>query len=438
MKKVIALAIVLIMVLGLCAACSSGGGSKDKGDKPKELTVWLQQTFSEEFNEGYAALYKEFGEQNGIKMNVEILDAADLRDTKLPAAIESGDIPNITMMEPMSLYPYVKAGKLVETTDVVAELKTNGTEFYESLLAAAKVDGKLYAVPYNAQSWMLWYRKDKLEAAGYDHAPATWEEMLEMAKAITDPADNFYGAGFAAGATASDFNNMSQSMLWSYGGSVMKNNKLNLDSAESRAAIEMELKFFEEGTVAPDMIAGDDMANNTAMLSGTAGFIVNIPTIANALKTDAPEIWEVTGCSPLPAGPNGSYPLAAVGMMSIFDTDEVTNEWAKKALAYAIDESRLGKVLELVAPAYGMVYADTMEKSGYMSDPVVAAHMEAISTGKYYCYPDDSLTLERALLMGSTTYINNIISYVIVEGMSFDDAMARQISICEQALAEAK
>lgn len=431
-KRLVALVLSIIMLL--CVALSSAVAE----EKPETLTVWLQKTFSEDFNNAFAALFTEFGEANGIKVNTEIIDAAALRDTKLPAALEAKDLPNIVYMEPASLVPYAQQGILVPTTSVIDELKANGTEFYPALLDTTFVDGQAFAVPFSAQSWMLWYRKDLLAAAGYDHAPATWEEMLEMSKATTDPAMGIYGAGFAAGATASDFNNMSQSILWSYNGSVMKDGKLNLGSEESREAIKMLLKFFEEDTVAPDMVAGDDMANNTAMLTGTACFIVNIPTIASALKSDAPDIWENTGCSPLPAGPAGSYPLAAVNMMSIMNTTDAANEWAAKALAYACDESRLAPIMEMVAPAYGMVFADTTEKESYMADPIVAAHMEAISTGKYYSYPDTEFSLARAALTASSTYINNVISYVVAEGMSFDDAMAKEIAICEEALAAAK
>ena len=426
---------------GASSQVSSGEAStstETEPEKPEKLTIWIQKTFSDDFNNAYAALFEEFGEQNGIEVDAQVIDAAALRDTKLPAALESGDMPNISYMEPASLVAYAKQGIIVSAEDALAELAANGTEFYDSLLDATKVDGVSYAVPFSAQSWMLWYRTDMLEAAGFDGPPETWEEMLEMAIATTDASQGIYGAGFAAGAGASDFNNMAQSILWSYGGSVMRDGEINLDSPESQEALKLLLSFFQEGAVAPDMIAGDDMANNTAMLSGSACFIVNIPTIAGALQSDAPDIWAVTGCSPLPAGPEGSFPLAAVNMMSILDNGESENYWAAKALAYAVDETRLGTVLELVAPAYGMAYADTLDNAEYMSDPVVAALMTAISTGKYYNYPDPEFTLERSLLTSSSTFINNIISYVMVDGMSFEDALAKEIELCEQALAAAQ
>ena len=453
LRKMIALVMVTIMAAMLFASCKpadetqttpgASGTQEQSNDpnapaKPEKLTIWLQKTFSDEFNNAFAQLFQDFGKENGIAISTEIVDAAALRDTKLPAALEAKNYPNIAYMEPASLMAYAKQGVLCSAEDTIAELEANGTKIMDNILATTYVDGVPYAVPFSAQSWMLWYRKDLLKEAGYDKAPETWDELLEMAKATTDASKGIYGAGFAAGASASDFNNMSQSILWSYGGSVMKDGKLNLDSEESKAALKQLIKFFEEGTVAPDMISGDDMANNTAMLAGTACFVVNIPTLASALQSDAPEIWENVGACPLPAGPEGSFPLAASNSMSILDCGEEANYWASKALAYATDKSRLASVLEMVAPAYGMIYADTLEMEEYMSDPIVKAHMEAIATGKYYNYPDPEFTAERAALTASSTFINNIIAYVVVDGMSFDDALAKEIEQCNQALANIK
>ncbi len=453
-KRLFALIMAVLMTVMVLTACKpadtqpTDSPSADPGTttnepsgepaKPEKLTVWLQKTFSDDFNNAFAQLFQDFGKENGINISTEIVDAAALRDTKLPAALEAKNYPNISYMEPASLMAYAKQGILYSAEDALAEMKENGTEIMDNILETVYVDGKPYAVPFSAQSWMLWYRKDLLKEAGYDKAPETWDELLEMSKAVTDASKGIYGAGFAAGASASDFNNMSQSILWSYGGSVMKDGKLNLDSEGSKAAIKKLIEFFDEGTVAPDMISGDDMANNTAMLAGTACFIVNIPTIASALKNDAPEIWENTGAVPMPAGPEGSFPLACSNSMSILDCGDDSNYWASKALAYATDKSRLAKVLETVAPAYGMVYSDTLEMTDYMSDPIVKAHMEAISTGKYYSYPDAEFTAERAALTASSTYINNVIAYVVVDGMSFDDALAKEIDQCNQALANVK
>ena len=405
-------------------------------EKPEELTVWIQETFNKEFNEQFAGLFDEFGMINDIKISVEVVNAASLRNSKLPSALESGELPNITYMEPASLVTYAEQGIIVPADKMIEDLKEKGTEFYNSHLAATMVEGVPYAVPFSAQSWMLWYRKDLLEEAGYDHAPETWEEMLEMAKAVTDAEKGIYGAGFSAGESSSDFDNMAQVALWSYGGSVMKDGEINLDSPESREALKMLLEFFESGTVNPNMIYGNDKDNNEALISGEACFIVNIPTIVSELKQRAPQIWENIGCAPLPAGPEGSFSLATVNMLSVLDNGNNENYWASKALSYVCNKKKLAPILELVAPDYGMVYKDTMDNEKYMSDPIVAAHMQAIASGKYYNYPDEEFTKERSLLIKNSVYINNIVNYVVVEKMPFEEALATEIEICKKTLKE--
>ena len=102
-----------------------------------------------------------------------------------------------------------------------------------------------------------------------------------------------------------------------------------------------------------------------------------------------------------------------------------------------MDKSRLAPILQQIAPAYGMTYADTMEMADYMADPVVQAHMEAITTGQFYNYPDAEFTLERSLLTPRSVFVNNIIAYVVVDGMSFADALQKELELCPQALAAA-
>ena len=107
-----------------------------------------------------------------------------------------------------------------------------------------------------------------------------------------------------------------------------------------------------------------------------------------------------------------------------------------KALSYVCDKKKLAPILELVAPDYGMVYKDTMDNEKYMSDPIVAAHMQAIASGKYYNYPDEEFTKERSLLIKNSVYINNIVNYVVVEKMPFEEALATEIEICKKTLKE--
>ena len=99
LRKMIALVMVTIMAAMLFASCKpadetqttpgASGTQEQSNDpnapaKPEKLTIWLQKTFSDEFNNAFAQLFQDFGKENGIAISTEIVDAAALRDTKSP------------------------------------------------------------------------------------------------------------------------------------------------------------------------------------------------------------------------------------------------------------------------------------------------------------------------------------------------------------------
>jgi len=55
-------------------------------------------------------------------------------------------------------------------------------DFAPRLLDLARIDGALYALPRNVDVRLLHYRTDLV-----DHAPATWDELVEIARNINDP-----------------------------------------------------------------------------------------------------------------------------------------------------------------------------------------------------------------------------------------------------------
>ncbi|MBE2239434.1 MAG: extracellular solute-binding protein [Caldilineaceae bacterium] len=60
-------------------------------------------------------------------------------------------------------------------------------DFTPQLLALARIDGQLYSAPRNIDVRLLHYRTDLI-----DHAPATWDELLDLARAVNRPPD-LYG-----------------------------------------------------------------------------------------------------------------------------------------------------------------------------------------------------------------------------------------------------
>ena len=58
--------------------------------------------------------------------------------------------------------------------------------FNQSDLDLLTLDGKLYSLPRAQQAAVFYYNEELLEAAGYDHFPATWDEFFDCAEALKE------------------------------------------------------------------------------------------------------------------------------------------------------------------------------------------------------------------------------------------------------------
>ena len=72
--------------------------------------------------------------------------------------------------------------------DITPYIEAAGIEgvFNPNVLEITSADGAIYGIPLNAYALGLAYNKDLLAAAGIDAPPATWEELVEDAVALTD------------------------------------------------------------------------------------------------------------------------------------------------------------------------------------------------------------------------------------------------------------
>ena len=70
-------------------------------------------------------------------------------------------------------------------------------DFLSGFMEDSYVDGKIYSIPFQRSTEILFYNKDAFKEVGLDpeKAPATWDELVEDAKLLTN--ENRYGVGIA-------------------------------------------------------------------------------------------------------------------------------------------------------------------------------------------------------------------------------------------------
>ncbi|MBT8154098.1 ABC transporter substrate-binding protein [Epibacterium ulvae] len=137
----------------------------------------------EELTQDYVAAH------DGV--NIEAIYAGSYQDTvaKALTAARGGNAPQLSVILSVDMYTMydedlIQAFDDYATTD---EDKAWLKSFYPAFMENSQIDGKTYGIPFQRSTPVLYWNKEAFKAAGLDpeHAPATWDEMVEMGKKLT-------------------------------------------------------------------------------------------------------------------------------------------------------------------------------------------------------------------------------------------------------------
>jgi sn-glycerol 3-phosphate transport system substrate-binding protein len=141
-------------------------------------------------------------EHPAIKVTAVYTGSYDDTNLKTRAAIKAGKPPAAVIMSANFVREYV-INNDVDPFDPLIE-KSGQTaaaymdNFWPALKPNAVVDGKVYGVPFQNSTPLLYYSVDAFKDAGLDpdRPPATWADWLAAAKALTKPEGQRWGLMF--------------------------------------------------------------------------------------------------------------------------------------------------------------------------------------------------------------------------------------------------
>lgn len=169
------------------AACGGGnsddtssGGSADGGDGT--TITWWHNSNTGDGKEYYDQVAADFEAETGVKVQIEAMQHEDML-TKLDAAFQSGDTPDIFMERGGGeMGDHVEAGLLRDLTDVASE----EIEKLGGAVAGWQLDDKTYALPFSMGVVGFWYNTALFEQAGITETPTTWAELDEAVQKLKD------------------------------------------------------------------------------------------------------------------------------------------------------------------------------------------------------------------------------------------------------------
>lgn len=189
-KRVVALTALAASAAMLLASCSSNDNSPSASASaaPVTLTWWHNSVASDngtnligdywqKVADDYTALHPN------VTFKIEQIETNDLQRTRIPAALQSGDAPDIFQAwGGGEMAAQVDAGYLLNLTDLIPDAVSQ----LGGAVAPWTVAGVAYGVPYTFGVEGIWYRKSLFTQAGITTPPTTFDELNADVQKLKD------------------------------------------------------------------------------------------------------------------------------------------------------------------------------------------------------------------------------------------------------------
>ena len=281
MKKY--LTIFLIVACALSTTAIWAGATAEKAPEgPVKIVYWRSLTgVAGEVQEELVADFNASQDKVIVESQFQGAYAEILQ--KLLAALASGELPDVVLLDSPFVALFAKDGALVNLDQFVEKDETGFdlNDYIPGLIQDGYYDGTLFAMPVMRSTPLLYVNGDMLVAAGLPRrAPKTWDEFREFSKKVSkyneagEPIQ--LGAGFTMSRTSAHW--YFQAAVYSFGG-LVSDEKFNIHLTEDPAvklATLWQDMVFKDKTAMPSNSHDDFLNRKVAMVFGSTGSMGNL------------------------------------------------------------------------------------------------------------------------------------------------------------------
>ena len=199
LKKVITSALTLALALGLTAC---GSSTKDENSNAvsgnetsqqetenttdEKATVVFWHAMNGEQEKELTKLADDFMKEHP-DITIELQNQTGYQELqqKITATSTSpDDLPTMTQAYPDWMFNPIKDGLVQDLTDLTKDIE-DYDDILEGFRKGTEFDGKVYSMPFNKSTEILWYNKDIFDELKLD-VPTSYEELEDVSKKITE------------------------------------------------------------------------------------------------------------------------------------------------------------------------------------------------------------------------------------------------------------
>jgi trehalose/maltose transport system substrate-binding protein len=262
------------------AACSSASGASG----PVTLNYWSFPDNSGAVQQAVDDCSKASGGKYTISYNKLPTDADGQRQQIVRRLAAHDSTMDILGLDVTWEAETAQAGWILPWTG--ADKAAAEQDTLPTMLQTATWHGQLYAVPYNTNTQLLWYRSDLVP-----NPPTTWDQMISDAEQLAKEGKPHYieiqGAQYE-GATVW-FN----SLVASGGGSILNNSSTAPSlGVPALKALQIMSRLAHSPAVDPSLGVQQEDQNRLQMEGGTAAFELNYPFVYPSMQADNPKLFK--------------------------------------------------------------------------------------------------------------------------------------------------
>lgn len=269
MKKLISVLLVMVMMVSMLAGCGSAPAEEPQAEGPIRLEFW--HSMGSSTGELIQEIVDEFNaSQSDIVVEAIYQGDYTTAGTKLQAAVAGGNAPHVVQVEITRVGMYASQDLLLDLTPYAeADADFDINAMYPGVMDFSYIDGKLISIPNGRSCPVMYYNADALKAAGFETAPATWEEMRAASAAVAKDGAMGYGASLGDSWYY-------LAMMLTAGGQIYneEGNDIGFYGEAGTKPLQLWLDMIEDGSLyIPE---GEDYASNAALRNAFMAGACNI------------------------------------------------------------------------------------------------------------------------------------------------------------------
>ncbi len=450
LRKILALVLAAGCMVTLLAACqskdSSGTGASGSAagnanaDGTMKLTLFYPVNVGGPVAELVDQICKDFNAENPT-IQVEPVYTGNYDDTvtKIQTAVQGGTPPDLFVSLATQRYSMASNDMAIALDDLIAADGEDGkayiADFLPGFMEDSYVDGKIYSIPFQRSTMIMFYNKDAFVEVGLDPEapPKNWDELVKYAQQLTkkDASGEVerYGVGIALN---------SGSAQWAFTGFALQNsaNGENLMTDDGKKALfdtegnvealqfwcDLQNKYecMQPGIVQWTDLPGQFLAGEVAMIYHTTGNLRNISQNAD---------FEFGTCF-LPAGKRQGAPTGGGNfyISSGIDAERQKAAWEFIKFATSVERAAQWNVDTGYCATRTSCYETDIIKNYFAELPQAAIAKEQLSVAKPELTTYDAAKIWRIL--------NDNIQSAITGEATPAEAMANAQKEADEALAD--